>query len=239
MYGAPRKIRASMFPMNDFESKKQVDKAYYFSKKYTTLDRFISYFYQIDTIRNEAPESVLFVGVGDGVVPDFLKNNSTIKVTTLDIAADLEPDIVGDVRSIPMEDGAFDYVCAFQILEHLPFAEQENIFKEFHRVAKKGIIISVPHRRVGLELILKVPFIRTLFKRDFLRAALLVPTRFPGYEISGQHYWEIDGRTTKLSAYRAEIERYFKITREVTAPLDPYRRFFIAHKKDVGGEATS
>lgn len=217
--------------MNEFTAKKQVAKDYYFSKKYTTLDRFISYFYQIDAIRTEAPQSVLFVGVGDDVVTHFLKHNSTIKVTTLDIASDLEPDIVGDVRSIPTEDETFDYVCAFQILEHLPFEEQEQIFKEFHRVAKKGIIISVPHRRTGFELVLKFPFMRTLFKRDFFRAALLLPVKFPGYEISGQHYWEIDGRTTKLSAYRAEIERYFSIIKEITTPLDPYYHFFIARKK--------
>lgn len=214
-----------------FKAEKQVDKAYYFSKKYTTLDRFISYFYQIDSIRSEAPESILFVGVGDNVVSQFLKENSNIKVTTLDIAADLKPDVVGDVRSVPVADGTYDYVCAFQILEHLPFSEQEKIFKEFHRVSKKGIIISVPHRRTGFELILKFPFIRSLFKRDYLRAALLFPVKFPGHEISGQHYWEIDGRTTPLRVYRNEIEKYFAITKERTIPLDPYYRFFIAEKK--------
>lgn len=222
--------------MADFKAEKQVAKDYYFSKKYTTLDRFISYFYQIDTIRACAPESVLFIGVGDAVVPRFLKENSPYRVTTLDIAADLEPDIVGDVRKLPCEDSSHDIVCAFQILEHLPFEEQEGIMREFHRVAKKGIIISVPHRRVGFEILLKFPFIRSLLKRDFVRAALLFPVKFPGYDVSGQHYWEIDGRTTKLSDYRKVIRTYFTIEKEITAPLDPYRRFFIATKSDVKGE---
>jgi SAM-dependent methyltransferase len=208
----------------------QVGNGYYLTEEYASIERFISYFYQLDTIRNVNPSSILIIGVGDDVIPNLLRK-AIPKVTTLDIDKSLQPDVVGDVRSLPFEAGTFDLVCAFQVLEHLPFDEQDKILSEMNRVSNKYVILAVPHRRTGFEIVLKFPFMRTLIKKDFLRLSLLFPIKFAGFEASGQHYWEIDWFTTKLSAVREKIKKHFVIYKEFTPVLDPYRRFFVLKKK--------
>lgn len=206
----------------------QVQKDYYSNRKYASLERFISYFHQIDGIREMGPKSVLFIGVGDAMVTDFLKK--IYQVTTMDIDKALGPDVVGDIRSLPFGDRSFDLVCAFEVLEHVPLKEAAIALGEIARVSRAGALISVPHRRTGFELILRFPYIRSLLKREFIRLALLFPVKFPGFAVSKQHYWEIDGMTTSLRSFRAMLRKYFIITKEVTPPLDCYRRFFFLKK---------
>ncbi len=165
----------------------QVKEGYYVTKKYASLERFITYFYQIDGIRRLKGQSILFIGVGDGVVPYFLRT-AGLQVTTLDFDASLKPDVVGDIRKLPFENQSFDLVCAFEVLEHLPMEESRVALGELARVSRGDVFISVPHRRTGFEVVIKFPYIRSILKRDFVRLALLVPVRFPGFAISKQHY---------------------------------------------------
>lgn len=210
----------------------QVAEDYYLTEDYGSIERFISYFYQLDAIRKASPKSILFIGVGDDMLPGLLRKGG-IKVTTLDIDPDLHPDVVADIRSIPCEDKSFDMVCAFQVLEHLPYEDLDQILSEMSRVSRKDVIIAVPHRRTGLEIVIKFPFMRTIIGRKFLRLGLLVPIRFQGFESSGQHYWEIDWYTTKLSKVQNSLRKHFLIQQEMTPVLDPYRRFFVLKKLDA------
>lgn len=204
----------------------QVSADYYLNKKYLSLDRFISYFYQAEAVFDKAPQKVLFIGVGDGIIPHFFKQKSVCDITTLDFDIKLKPDVVGDIRSLPFPDKSFDMVCAFEVLEHIPFNDLAVALKEMARVTRKDAVISVPHRRTGLEIVFKFPFIRTIFKKDFLRFVMRLPVRFPGFNISGQHYWEIDGRTTRLNDFRSVVSKNFNIIREMTPILDFFKRFF-------------
>ncbi len=207
----------------------QVVDGYYLSEEYGSMERFISYYHQLDYIRRNNPKSVLVIGVGDDIIPGLLRKGVE-RVTTLDIDEALQPDVVADIRDMPLPDNSYDVVCAFQVLEHLPWEDQDKIMSEMARISRDVAIIGIPHRRVGFEMVFKFPFIRTLLKRHFLRVAFLVPTKFQGYEASGQHYWEIDWYTTKLSAVRAVFRKYFTIVEEQTPVLDPYRRFFYLKK---------
>jgi hypothetical protein len=208
----------------------QVAAKHYISKKYASLERFISYFYQIDSIYDLEHSSILFIGVGDSIVSDFLKRNPKYTITTMDIDPELKPDVVGDIRSLPFPDQSFDTVCVFEVLEHLPFEETKKSLAELSRVARKHAIISVPHRRTGVEIVLKFPFIRSLLKRHFINIAVTLPVKFPGFAVSKQHYWEIDGYTTKLSLFRKVLGEHFTIMKERVPVLDFYHRFFILKK---------
>ena len=205
----------------------QVAAETYFTKGYASLDRFIAYAYQLEDVRATRPKQMLFIGVGDGLVVDLLRKNPELSVTTLDIDPALHPDVVGDVRSLPFEDGSFDLICIYEVLEHLPFQESEKALAELARVSRGFVAVSVPHRRTGLDIALKFPFIRTLLKRDILKLSLLVPVRFPGFAVSKQHYWEIDWWTMKLGRVRAAMRKHFTIVAERTPPLDHYHHFFM------------
>lgn len=204
----------------------QVASDYHFSKKYASLERFISYFYQTKLIGDCSAKKILFIGVGDGLVPHLLKQNKRHEVVTLDFDEGLRPDVVGDIRKLPFADKTFDLVCAFEVLEHIPWAEALEALTEIKRVCKKSAIISVPHRRTGFELTVKFPFIRTLLNRDFVRLAIRLPLRFPGFAVSGQHYWEIDGRSPSLKDFRSAVSKNFHIQKEATPVLSFYERFF-------------
>src|SRR3989344_2652577 len=181
----------------------QVKEGHYLRPEYVSLARFISYYYQIDTIRRARPSKLLLVGVGDGIVPFFLRH-ARFEITTLDFDASLKPDVVGDIRALPFKDGEFDVAGAFEVLEHMPFEESERALAELARVTRRNVLISVPHRRTGFEFVIRFPYIHTILGRDFLRFALRVPVRFP-QGISKQHFWEIDGYTTSLSAFRRAL----------------------------------
>lgn len=205
----------------------QVAPAAYRKGKYASLDRFISYYYQLDLVRRAKPQAVLFIGVGDGLVASALKQNPAYQVTTLDIDERLGADVVGDVRALPFPDGSFDLVCIFEVLEHLPFSESVAALGELARVARQNVAISVPHRRTGIALAFKLPLMRSLLRRPVVSLALLVPVRFPGFAASKQHYWEIDGWTTPLRVFRRALRTHFAIEEEFTPPLDHYHRFFL------------
>lgn len=197
---------------------------------YAPLERFIAYHAQLELVRETRAATILFIGIGDGMVPDFLKKDPRYQVTTFDFDARLAPDVVGDIRALPFPDRSFDLVCAFEVLEHIPFDDAKGALAEIARVARTAAV-SLPHRQTGFDVAFKFPFIRTLTSRNVLSFSLLVPVRFPGFAVSGQHYWEIDWWTTSIRAVRAAMRRHFTIEREFTPPLDQYHRFFLLAAK--------
>ena len=199
----------------------------YVEGTYASLDRFISYSYQLRVIRASGARSILFIGVGDGLVADLLKKDHALVVTTLDIDPELKPDCVGDIRALPFPDASFDAVCAFEVLEHLPWEETQKGITEMARVSKTFALISVPHRRTGFAVAFKLPFMRRLLGRSVGSFALLLPVRFPGFAVSGQHYWEIDGWATSLRTFRRALAAQFDIDADFTPPLDYYHHFFL------------
>lgn len=209
--------------------KTQVDKKHYFRKKYDDLNRFISYFYQIDLATEVNPETILEIGKGNGTVSDYLKKLG-YKVTTADIDASLAPDQLADVRKLPFQDGSFDLVTACEILEHIPFEELPVALSEIARVSKKYVLISVPYRSTGLEFVLRLPLVRTLFKKPFLDFLIRLPLKFGGIKVSGQHYWEIDCWQYRLGKVRRVLRQNFKIVKELTPVLNYYHRFFLLSK---------
>ncbi|HFE37487.1 MAG TPA: class I SAM-dependent methyltransferase, partial [Gammaproteobacteria bacterium] len=122
---------------------KQVNKEHYEFQRYLSKARWNSVWHQLDEVIRLQPESVLEIGPGPGV----FKNMATlfgVKVETLDIDPELMPDHVGSVTALPFEDNSYDVVCAFQILEHLPYDVALRAFNEIVRVSRSHVVISLP-----------------------------------------------------------------------------------------------
>lgn len=215
--------------MNIF--KPQVHESGYYKKdKYDTLERFISYYHQILWAKRLKAQDILEIGIGNGLVSSYLKSLGS-KVITCDFDQAIKPDIVADVRHIPLPDQAFDLIMACQVLEHVPFEDFKKVLAEFHRLTKKYVIISLPVRSSYFEIVLRVPLVRSLLKKTFVDFYFRKLLQFPGFESSGQHYWEIDRSQYTFRMINELVREKFDIIAEFSPVLNKYHYFLILEKK--------
>jgi ubiquinone/menaquinone biosynthesis C-methylase UbiE len=204
---------------------RQVDKKAYKFDKYCDKDRWASYWNQINEIVKLNPVNVLEVGVGDNVFSSYIKNNTDIEYTSLDIAEDLRPDIVGDIKNIPIKNNFYNIVCAFEVLEHLSFEKFEETLRELSRVSNKYVIISLPHWGRHFSVDIRMPFLKR-FK--FKYKINLFPIR---HKFRGQHYWEIGKKGYSLINIKKIIKKSgLKIKNNFIVFESPYHHFFILKK---------
>ena len=143
--------------------------------------------------------------------------------TSVDVAEDLHPDAVGSVLQLPFADASFDAVCAFEVLEHLPFEQFNTALSELCRVARTHVVISVPHFGPMFSFSLKIPFIPQI------RVAVKIP--FPKKHIfNGQHYWELGKRGYSVSLVRNKLSTYGTLVRDFVPFGSPYHHFFVLKK---------
>ena len=97
--------------------------------------------------------TLLDVGCNDGEMVGLMMKRG-LRVHGLDHRRHFKGDrpdwfIEGNAHKLPYSDEAFDYVTAFQILEHVPFPAQ--VVAELARVAKKKVFVTVPVDRKQLD----------------------------------------------------------------------------------------
>ena len=198
----------------------QVDKSHYAFGKYAFEGRFVSYYWQLKEVLALNPGSVLEAGAGDRVFGNFIKDNTAVAYTCVDIAEDLRPDVVGSVLALPFRDKSHDVVCAFEVLEHLPFEQFDKAMSELARVARTHVVISIPHFGPTLSFSLKIPFITQI------RFAFKIP--FPKRHVfNGQHYWELGKKGYPASLIRQKLARRGRIVRDFVPFGNQYHHFFV------------
>lgn len=166
---------------------KQGNKEHYKFSEYGYPERWASYHYQLREIFLINPKEVLYVGVGDNVVSEYIKKHSSISCKTFDINPELKPDIIGNVLEMPFHKESFDVVSCFEVLEHIPFDKFEEALREISRVSRGGVILSLPHFGPMIRFSFKFPFLPEL------RFLMKIP--YPKkHDLSGEHYWEIGKR---------------------------------------------
>ena len=188
-------------------------------------ERLYSYRMQLESVLSMRPQSVLVVGVGDGLVVNVLRA-AGLKVDTLDIQAELSPDIVGSVTNLPCEDDAYDVSVCCQVLEHLPFSEFRRSLNELRRVSTRRLVLSLPDVRRFASFRLR--FCRFGFSRQFcvprLRLRPIPPERFDHLG----HYWEIGFVDTPFSVVAREVrDSGWRIERVERVYDLPWHTFFL------------
>lgn len=93
-------------------------------------------------------KSVLDVGCGDGHITNHLPNE--LHVMGVDISEEAlkhvkREKVIGSIDKLPFPDNSFDLVMINDVLEHLPEDIHVKGLSELQRVAKKYILITVPH----------------------------------------------------------------------------------------------
>lgn len=199
----------------------QVGKEHYSGKAYRSLERWSSYWHQLELVRSASPQTVLEVGVGEGVVARELKATG-VAVTTLDIATDLHPDIVGSVTAIPTQDRSYDLVLAAEILEHIAFKDVPQALRELARVARRHVVISIPHPGYVFSLSFKLPL---LPKIDLL---VQLPFFWKEHVFNGEHYWELGKKGYPVSRFTtAAKDAGLHLVAYKKFADDPGHRFFV------------
>lgn len=128
--------------------------------------------------------------------------------TSVDLAADLSPDILASALELPLADESFDLTCAFQVLEHMPYQDSLAAFRELCRVSRQDILISLPN--AGAAFLLTLPLLGSL--RQLLQLPL--PTLQP---MIRSHHREIGrpgtgmGRLTRDLRQSARLIRTFRV----------------------------
>lgn len=204
---------------------KQVNKEHYSFQSYFYPGRWMSYWYQAkEILAREDISSVLDIGSGTDMLKNTLAiHRPSVDYKTLDIAIDLEPDYLGEITKIPLEDNSKDLVCAFQVLEHISFDDFEKALLEMKRVAKKYIFISLPHFGPSFEMYIKLPRLKAF------RFSIKLP-RPKKHVFLGQHYWEIGKKGYSAKKIKAILEKHFQIIDEYIPFENQYHHFYILSK---------
>jgi SAM-dependent methyltransferase len=199
----------------------QVSRDHYTGGAYRFQDRWNSYWHQLLLVRTQKPKTVLEVGVGEGVVARELRNGG-ISVTTLDIAEDLQPDVIGSVTDIPCADASFDMVLAAEILEHISFDDVPKALQELRRIATSHVLISLPHPGYVFSLVTKLPLLPQI---SFL---FQIPFFWKDHVFNGEHYWELGKRGYPVSRFVAEAKAAgLTLVKMHSYADDPGHRFFV------------
>lgn len=202
----------------------QVDKEHYNFQLYVTKPRWISYWHQISSILACQPSSVLEIGPGPGVIKSVVESCG-IRYKTVDPDPQLTPDYVGSATQIPIDNSSYDLVCAFQMLEHLPYEDSIVAIKEMFRVSNRFVIISLPDSKPSWYYSIYIPFIgqiKCLIGRPFFRPK--------EHQFDGEHYWELNKVNYPLSRILHDIRLHGEVLDSFSVEENPYHRFFIVKK---------
>jgi len=200
---------------------KQVKDGHYEFSRYISKERWSSMWHQLDEIQKLNPVNVLEIGPGPGLFK-VVAATFGIAVETLDFDPEVKPDHVGSATAIPFADASYDVVCAFQMLEHLPYEVSLQAFDEMVRVSRRHVVISLPDTRAVWRYLIHVP---KFGAHDFLvpRPRLGAPR----HEFDGEHYWEIGKRGYPLARVVADFSKHARLLETYRVPDNPVHRFFV------------
>lgn len=207
------------------QSSREENPEKYFSPIYDTKERFTSYWHQIDEVLRLKPQTLLVIGIGNGLVPIYLKQRR-INVITLDIEKRLNPDIVGNVVDIPLKDNTYNAILCCEVLEHQPYENFSKSLKEIYRVTDSYLILSLPDASRIYPFSIRIP------KIGYFKRFIHLP-RFkkPLIESGNVHYWEIGRKGYPLRKIMNDIQDSgFQITRYFNVFENPWHKFFILKK---------
>lgn len=159
-------------------------------------------------------DRVLEIGVGTGFTASYLRSKG-VHVTTLDIDADKQPDIVANVAQYDFPE-AYDAILAFEVFEHLPYDDFPRLLARLSTAAKSHLFLSLPrNRRLVTSVNVKLPKVKArTFQWKVRRGEIVEP----------YHVWELDHGDVTVESLERELSRHgFEVARRDEA-FD--RRFY-------------
>lgn len=197
---------------------------FYKSLSYNSKSRWLSYWYQISETIKKEPKKVLIIGKGAGIVEVVIGLLAPqIKIFSCDIEFKLYPDIVADIKNLPIREKSIDIIICCQVLEHIKWEFIEEILENFKNLAKTCVIISVPQKRKYIKFEIDFPYIgckRLILKYPFCKKETS----------SKQHCWELNRGISK-KRFEKLIQKFFKIEKTFLNEINCEHRFYILSPK--------
>lgn len=197
----------------------------YLTDEYFTYTQLWSYAEQIYHINVLKPNNMLEIGIGNGFVSTFLKQNG-ITVTTVDINRNLKPDIILSVDKISeyFKNSTFELISCCEVLEHMPFEHFEKIIKDLSKIGKK-LFLTLPmhNRQYGIGGYIQIPMFNT-----WLGAWITLPKY---KQLSPFHFWEINNsKVTKKRKIIAILKKYYPNVKTSLFKMHPAHRYFLCSR---------
>ena len=164
-----------------------------------TWDYFPTYRAKLAFVRRyldalPAGTRVLDAGCGEGVLVE--EYAARLPIEGLDANYGSGHVRRGSLLDAPFSDGAFDRVLCLDVLEHLPYADQERALREFHRLLTPDgeLLLSLPnlaHLQSRLKFLVKGELVRTASEHkhpgDRPIAEYLTIARRAGFAVVSRH----------------------------------------------------
>ncbi|WP_430811371.1 MULTISPECIES: class I SAM-dependent methyltransferase [unclassified Carboxylicivirga] len=153
--------------------------------------------------------NILELGIGSSFTSNYLKSKGFM-VTTMDIDAAKEPDIVGNIvtENPPPQ---VDTMLAFEVFEHIPYNEFLATLKKLLNSNIKTILLSFPYNeKVWFDIDVRV--------HVFGRICFQIATR-RNRLTTNHHHWEIRYRQHSLQQIKNDMTQCgYRI-------VDDYRKY--------------
>ncbi len=203
---------------------KQTDSNHYAFNRYMHMSRWSCYYVQIKKTLALKPTSVLEIGPGDGLFGWYMEKNK-VAYTSADHADDINSNAKVNLgfEALPFSDNSFDLICAFQVLEHIPFDKVPYALSELARVSKNQVFLDIPQFGTHIQFLLKLPMLPRLAKHFVLP----YPKR---HIFDGFHYWEVGKKGFSPDTVRTIMKQYFSVKEEFSILENPKERFYILEK---------
>ena len=188
---------------------------------------WLRHYHVVRDLVASAPQRVLEVGTGDGVVRRCVLP-LVPAYSVFDINARLEPDYVGDLKVGDASlVGSFDAVVATEVMEHLPFDDLPACLANLYSWLQAGgqAFVSLPHRKSSVAMLSPSQKLRTWRFPNGLLSLSEAYNRFIRGRIwiDPNHCWEIgDGHVTQMAVERQFARTGFKLVKRLELPYCDY-----------------
>lgn len=195
--------------------------SYYRSRAYSSYSTLFSLIEQSRWVMLNDIRELLYVGVGNGFVPAYLRSQG-VEVSTVDINPDLKPDYICDVTELAegLNGKRFEAVMACEVFEHLPFSSFGVCLRQLSVVAERVLITLPVYRRFAFRFSGALRFGR---RERAVGVSLSLPKKIlpPG------HMWEIGSDAeNSLQRVRSMMHDVFDSVSDYRMNLNPYHHVF-------------
>ena len=202
---------------------RSLSKDVYFSEGYFDLKQIYAQGQQIHEIYKMKPQSLVEVGIGNGLTSSFFKQSGS-EVLTVDINPNLNPDVVCSIDQMPefLGEKTFDLVVCCEVLEHMEFEKFEESLKVFKKYSK-NLFLTLPQYRYwyGLKGTLKLPrFTKAVSLGFYLR-------RKKNLDNGHCHFWELDSHSFSFRKKIINIlKKYYPNIEHGVFHMNKYHEYF-------------